>query len=183
MGLYGCCGIIFLVFLFICCQGNNFNRYPSVSATYFVLPTSTLYEITTSQVETTVGTICYIPVSANLSQCRNNKGGVEEEPNIIDISENASIEIITTTVLRYFVISTDETDNKYFDWLNVTVSRRHQGRNDSQLNTTGLITTETFHWRFCLAKWWPKETIFPLLGQQRPLCWSTGWQRCWRKAE
>ena len=113
MGLYGCCGIIFLVFLFICCQGNNFNRYPSVSATYF-LPTSTLYEITTSQVETTVGTICYIPVSANLSQCRNNKGGVEEEPNIIDISENASIEIITTTVLRYFVISTDETD-KYFD--------------------------------------------------------------------
>lgn len=66
---------------------------------YFLFP-FTSYDITTKIVKTTVGTICYIPISTDLSQCRNRRG-IEEEPNLIDVSENATVDISSTSIQRY----------------------------------------------------------------------------------
>ena len=103
--------------LLTCCysQGNDlFNYRGSVSESvvvpestsqqqvflgYFLSP-STLYDIKTKTVKTTVGTICYIPISTDLSQCRIRRG-IEEEPNFIDVSENASIDISPSSIQRY----------------------------------------------------------------------------------
>ena len=43
-----------------------------------LLPPSTVYDITTSTLSQTVGTICYVPATTNITPCRR-KRGVEEE--------------------------------------------------------------------------------------------------------
>ena len=63
-----------------------------------LLPPSTIYNISTSTVSLTVGTICYIPVTANITQCRRRRG-IEEQPNYI--VDGITGNILPSQVLRY----------------------------------------------------------------------------------
>ena len=48
-----------------------------------LLPPATIYNISTSTVSLTVGTICYVPAMANITECRR-KRGIEEQPYVVD---------------------------------------------------------------------------------------------------
>ena len=61
-----------------------------------LLPPSTVYNISTSTVSLTVGTICYIPVTANITQCRRRRG-IQEKPYMID---GITGKIVPSQVLR-----------------------------------------------------------------------------------
>ena len=60
-----------------------------------LLPPSTVYDITTSTLSQTVGTICYVPATTNITPCRRKRGAVEQP-----IITNAEGEIDPTKVQR-----------------------------------------------------------------------------------
>ena len=64
-----------------------------------LLPPSTVYNISTSTVSLTVGTICYIPVTANITQCRRRRGIEVEQPDYI--VDGVANKIMPAQVLRY----------------------------------------------------------------------------------